>query len=95
MTHNQYTDYKDYLKSKDSIFYYNEAKKLQSSGSVDYTLISKTFHKALILNKNNVDAEHALRTMILNSLITSQNCLATKATARTELLQCYSVTDLK
>ena len=69
MSHNQYSDYKQYLKHKDSTFYYNSAKKLQSSGSVDYTLISVTFYKALILNKKHVDAEYALRTMISNTQI--------------------------
>ena len=95
MTHNQYCDYKDYLKHKDSTFYYNEAKTLQENGSVDYTLISRNFYKAIILNKNNVDAEYAIRTMISDGQITSQECLTAKITARAELLQCYSVTDLK
>lgn len=95
MSHNQYSDYKQYLKHKDSTYYYNVAKKLQADGSIDYTLISVTFYKALILNKNNVDAEYAIRVMIANSQITTQDCVSAKVTARAELLQCYSVTDLK
>jgi len=95
MTHNQYSDYKQYLKLKDSTHYYNSAKKLQADGSVDYTLISVTFYKALILNKNNVDAKYALQTMITDGQITSEECVSAKVTARAELLQCYSVTDLK
>jgi hypothetical protein len=95
MSHNQYTDYKQYLKWKDSNYYFNEAKKLQGNSSTDYELISKTFYKSIILNKNNVDAEYAIRTMISQGQITNQECLTAKITARAELLQCYSVTDLK
>lgn len=95
MSRNQYSDYKQYLKHKDSTYYYNSAKKLQADGSVDYTLISVTFYKALILNKNNVDAEYALRTMISDGQITSEQCASAKVTARAELLLCYSATDLK
>jgi len=95
MTHNQYTDYKQYLKCKDSTYYFNEAKKLQSNSSTDYELISKTFYKSIILNKNNVDAEYSIRNMISQGQITTQECLTAKITARAELLQCYSVTDLK
>ena len=95
MSHNQYSDYKHYLKHKDSTQYLNEAKTLQSNSSTDYALISKNFQKALLLNKNNVDAKQGLKAMIDNVQITAQECLNIKTTARTELLNCYSVTDLK
>ena len=95
MAHTQYTDYKHYLKTKDSTFYYNQAVKLQEAGSVDYTLISKTFYKSLILNKHNIDAEQSLRKMIDDGQITSQQCATAKTSARADLLQCYSVIDLK
>ena len=95
MSHNQYSDYKQYLKCKDSNFYFNEAKQLQSNSSTDYELISKTFYKSIILNKNNVDSEYDIRNMISAGQITKQECLTSKTTARAELLQCYSVTDLK
>ena len=95
MSRTQYSDYKQYLKHKDSTYYYNSSKKLQDSGSVDYTLISITFYKSLLLDKTNVDAEYALRTMISDSQITSEECISAKLTARAELLLFYSVTDLK
>jgi len=95
MAHTQYSDYKQYLKQKDSTYYYNKAKQLQSDNSTDYTLISVNFYKALVLNKHHIDAKHSLQTMITDGQITSEECLSAKVTARAELLQCYSVTDLK
>jgi hypothetical protein len=94
MSHTQYTDYQNYFKTKNSIFYYNQAIKLQEAGSVDYTLISKTFYKAIILNKNNIDAQQSIRKMIDDTQITAEECISAKTSARGELLQCYSVTDL-
>ena len=95
MSHDQYSDYKQYLKMKDSTEYYNQAKQLQADSSTNYTLIAKSFNKALILNKKYVDAKSALKRMITDSQITSQQCLTSYVDARTELLQCYSVTDLR
>jgi hypothetical protein len=95
MSYNQYSDYKQYLKNKDSIYYYNYAKKLQTDGSTDYTLISVSFYKAIVLNKNNIDAVMSIQKMITDGEITSEECIAIKITARAELLTCYSVTDLK
>jgi len=95
MSHNQYSDYKQYLQYKDSVYYYNFAKNLQKTGSVNYTLISVSFYKALILNKNSIDSKKAIQDMITNSEINDGECANAKVTARSELLTCYSVTDLK